>query len=83
MFRFNSRRSEVLFSLERVRGGILKIDTLYGVPVELPMNRVRFTTTRTVSDPTVRLVDFGELKKGQKPTSAVIAAATRDSLPVI
>lgn len=80
MHRFNFERAKVFWSVEKLPNGMLKISSSDGVIV-LPRSAVQLTRTGHLNDMSTRVVDFGTVKKGQKPIAAIIAAGRLDRLP--
>ena len=81
MFRFNYSRSWTLHSVKELPGGILRINTFARGSFDLPKDSVQTVTTPHLGDTNLQVVDLGDMKRGQQPTKAIIAAGTKSLLP--
>ncbi len=81
VLRFSYGRSWVLDVVEKLPGGKVRIHTAFSGGVVLPRRAVRLTVFRGLRDSSFSVVDFGNRKRGRKPTVAIIAAGAKDRLP--
>lgn len=81
MHRFNFERSFALASVKKLSRGMLEIRTMFQGSFSIRKSSVRMTTTKRLSDSSLRVVDLGPRKKGKPPVAAIIAAGAKYRLP--
>jgi hypothetical protein len=80
---FDFDRSFVLDSATELPSGFVTIKRSFSPgSIDVPKNNVRCIVVKELEDSSVRVVDFGELKRGERPQEAIIAVGNEGLLPI-